>query len=190
MRRAALDIADVVNNRIREVSASTAPVSFATAQVGSLGASLNVLYVINRSRLHRSYFCTAVAGRRRCSSLLAVSGAVWQYGISHYLGRSGLQRARDLCSRPPRTAPAGAHRADKPGHIPVLAGGHWSGTASCHRARRDHHRGGNGTQVTAGKRRGERRGVESPDGVAMDTAGNLYIADNYNKRIRKVGSKG
>jgi hypothetical protein len=30
----------------------------------------------------------------------------------------------------------------------------------------------------------------SPDGLAVDTAGNLYIADLYNRRIRKVDSSG
>jgi sugar lactone lactonase YvrE len=30
----------------------------------------------------------------------------------------------------------------------------------------------------------------SPDGVAVDGAGNLYIADLYNRRVRKVDTSG
>jgi sugar lactone lactonase YvrE len=32
--------------------------------------------------------------------------------------------------------------------------------------------------------------LNSPDGVAFDTAGNLYIADTANNRIRKVNTAG
>src|SRR5207247_3916186 len=32
--------------------------------------------------------------------------------------------------------------------------------------------------------------LSSPDGVAVDTAGNLYIADRFNNRVRKVSTAG
>ena len=32
--------------------------------------------------------------------------------------------------------------------------------------------------------------LNNPKGVAVDTMGNLYIADTYNNRIRKVSSAG
>ena len=50
---------------------------------------------------------------------------------------------------------------------------------------------GNGSaRLFRGRRRGHQRQPEFPSGVALDAAGNLYIADSYNQRIRKVDTNG
>ena len=55
--------------------------------------------------------------------------------------------------------------------------------------RRDHHRGGNGTPGFSGDNGPATSAqLNYPEGVAVDSAGNLYIADTGNNRIRKVSN--
>jgi len=48
---------------------------------------------------------------------------------------------------------------------------------------------GNGTAGFSGDNGRRQRQLANPGGIAVDSAGNLYIADGYNYRIRKVGER-
>jgi sugar lactone lactonase YvrE len=58
---------------------------------------------------------------------------------------------------------------------------------------RDYHHGGgqrdNGYSGDGGAATNAAE-LRSPNGVAVDATGNLFIADSYNNRIRKVGTNG
>jgi len=62
-------------------------------------------------------------------------------------------------------------KVDNYGIIKTVAGGYDSGYS------------GDGGPATSAK-------LDGPEGVAIDTQGNLYIADSYNNRIRKVDTSG
>jgi len=47
---------------------------------------------------------------------------------------------------------------------------------------------GNGTAGYSATGRGNRRELSYPIGVAVDTAGNVYVADGYNNVVREISA--
>ena len=131
-----LYIADTNNHRIRKVDASTGNIS-TVAGTGTDGYSGDG--------------GAATAARLNSPSGVAVDGAG-----NLYIADTGNSRIR---------------KVDSSGNISTVAGTGTDGYS------------GDGAAATAAR-------LNSPSGVAVDGAGNLYIADTGNSRIRKVDSSG
>ena len=128
--------ADTNNHRIRKVDASTGNIS-TVAGTGTDGYSGDG--------------GAATAARLNSPSGVAVDGAG-----NLYIADTGNSRIR---------------KVDSSGNISTVAGTGTDGYS------------GDGAAATAAR-------LNSPSGVAVDGAGNLYIADTGNSRIRKVDSSG
>ncbi len=185
-------IADSGNNRVRKVAANgtistvagTGVAGYGGDGSAATGAQLNApqgvaldaagnLYIAdsNNRRIRKvdgSGKITTAAGNGNCCSYTGDGGAATKaqigtpYGLA--VDSSGNLYISDTGNNVVR-------KVDSSGTITTVAGNGSYGYS------------GDGTLATAAK-------LYGPYGVAADAAGNLYIADHYNSRIRMVSSSG
>ena len=193
-----LYIADTFNNRIRKVDA--AGVISTVAGDGTEGYSgdggpatatqLNIPFGVALDAAGNLYIADTRNNRIRKVDSAGRISTVAGDGTRGFSGDGGLAVGAQLCS-PTGVAPDGAgnlyiadwanHRirkVDADGNISTVAG---SGGVGCFGGFGGF--GGDGGAATAAQ-------LRLPTGVAPDGAGNLYIADWANHRIRKVDSDG
>ena len=180
---------DASNNRIRKVDAATGNISTA-AGGGSIGdggaavsARLNFPYGAALDRAGNIYIADTDNQRIRKVDTAGVITTVAGTGTDGDGGDGGPAASAQL--NYPRSVALDAagnlyiadrdnHRirkVDTAGNISTAAG---TGTPG---------RGGDGGPADAAQ-------LRFPSGAALDTAGNIYIADTFNQRIRKVDTAG
>jgi trimeric autotransporter adhesin len=178
-------IADTYNGLIREVSANT---TFPTTAIGSTSAAQNVLVQLNSAATitgiaaaqsqggQQEYTVGTVTGCTVNGTSSSASGTICTVPVTFqpgYPGNRGM--SLQVVSNAGNSAFAlngigtGPQVALTPGTMTTVAG---NGTMAY---------GGDGGAATSAN-------LVWPYGVAMDSAGNLYIADNGNGAVRKVAA--
>ncbi|MBI4478483.1 MAG: hypothetical protein HY651_00505 [Acidobacteria bacterium] len=187
-----LYIADWLNHRIRKVSANgiistvagTGVAGYSGDGDSAVSASLKEPHGVEVDAAGNIYFSDSSNNRIRKISLTGVISTVAGGGSSGSLGDDGqatsaslrtpLGLAFDATSGNLFIADASNHRIRKvaPTGIITTVAGNGVGAYS-----------GDGGQATSAS-------LRNPEGVAVDAAGNLYIADSGNLRIRQVSPGG
>jgi sugar lactone lactonase YvrE len=184
-----LYIADFINNRIRKVAtdgimttvAGTGAAGFSGDGGSATGAQLNRPLGIAVDSAGNIYFGDSVNNRVRKIDTKGIITTVAGTGVAGFLGDGGLATAAQL------DIPAGValdlsgnlyiadsnnshiRKVDTQGIITIAAGPGVSMTGSK----------GDGGPATSAK-------MDTPLGIAFDPSGNLYIADQFNNRIRRL----
>jgi uncharacterized protein (TIGR03437 family) len=184
-----LYIADTGNERIRVVGANGSIGTYAGTGVrGSTGgpaaaATFNEPSGIALDSAGNLYVADAASFRIRKIGTAGIVSTVAGNGTAVSSGDNGPALSAGLGTPVAVTLDAGGsiyiaesdgnrvRKVDPQGNITTVAG---TGTAGF---------GGDNGPATAAL-------LNGPDGVAVDSAGNLYIADQFNYRVRKVDSKG
>ena len=190
-----LYIADRSNNRIRKVDSSGNISTVAGGSIGDGGAAV-------AARLHNpssvaldgaGNLYIADWGNQRirkvsATGVISTVAGIGTIGTGGFSGDGGAAVAAQLNS-PSSVALDGSgnlyiadtynqriRKVDSSGNISTVAG---TGTGGLHTGGFS----GDGAAAVAAQ-------LNRPQGVALDGSGNLYIADTYNQRIRKVDSSG
>jgi len=184
-------IADGSNNRIRKVN--TSGIISTVAGNGTAGysgdggaataASLSSPYGVAVDSAGNIYIADRSNNRIRKVNTSGIISTVAGNGALGYSGDGGAATAAQLSS---------PHRVtvDSSGNIYIADTGNYrirkvntSGIISTVAGNGTQGYSGDGGAATAAQ-------INNPYGVAVDSAGNIYIADNGNKRIRKVNTSG
>jgi uncharacterized protein (TIGR03437 family) len=179
-------ISDSNNNRIRKVSAGTITTVAGNGNVGFSGdggpatsASLNGIVGVAVDPAGNLYIVDTNNNRIRKVSNGTIT-TVAGNGVSGFSGDGGLATSASLSS------PTGA-AIDLAGNLYIADGSNRirkispGGTIMTVAGNGNLGFSGDGGIATSAS-------LGAPTGVAVDSAGNLYIADNFNERIRKVSN--
>ena len=183
-----LYIADALNNRIREVTAATGSTQFPTTAVGStspqqslllqLGAAQTITSItaIKSQGGQQEYATGAITGCTVDGTTTNASGTICAVPITFqpaYAGERGVSlqvvASTGTFSFGLNGVGTGPQVAFTPGTMTTVAGNGTQGFS------------GDGGAATSAE-------LYGPGVVAVDSAGNLYIAELYNNRIRKVAA--
>jgi len=183
-----LYIADFLNSRIRKVAngvistiAGNGAHGFSGDGGAATAASLFDPFGVAVDSVGNLYISDFNNHRVRMVNISGTITTIAGNGIQGFSGDGGLATAASL-NTPYGVAVSASgdlYIADPPRIRKVTAGGIITTVA------------GNGTQGFSGDGGpATAAGLKSPYGVAVDTNGNIYIADEANQRIRKVSSSG
>jgi trimeric autotransporter adhesin len=182
-----LYIADSLNNRIRKASGTTSPVIFPETAVGSSSASQKVLLRINsslkitsisvpKSQGGKQEFTVGTIAGCTANGTTTNAGSLCTVPVTAHPGYPGwrqvplvVQTSAGTFNFGMESLGLGPQPVLLPGVIKTVAGTGAQGYSGD---------GGPATKAELG----------GAYGVAVDSAGNLYIADPYNYRVRKVSA--
>ena len=183
-----LSSAEADNQRIRKGSSATAPLSFTSTAIGTTSAPQNVLLSVNTALTISSVTVATSQGGKQEFTVGTVTGCVTDGVTSNPAG--------SICTIPVTFQPAYPGERQMPLVVQTSAGnfqfaleGTGTGPMVAFGPGIISTVAGNGTAgynidniAATGSE------LNSPYGAAMDGAGNLYIADQLNHRIRKVNT--
>ncbi len=181
-----LYIADEDTSQVRKVNAATAPLSFLNTAVGATSAPQSLLLYVNAALTISSVTVPSSQGGQHEFTVGAVSGCATDGITSNSAG--------SICSVPITFTPAFPGQRQMPLVVQTSAGnfqfaleGTGTGPLVAFGPGIISTVAGNGTQGYSGDS-GAATAAEtnSPLGIAVDGAGNLFISDFTNQRIRKV----
>ena len=183
-----LYIADALNNRIREVTAATGSTQFPATAVGSTSPQQSLLLQLGAAQTitsitavksqggQQEYATGAITGCTVDGTTTNASGTICAVPITFqpaYAGERGVSlqvvASTGTFSFGMNGVGTGPQVAFTPGNMTTVAGNGTQGFS------------GDGGAATSAE-------LYGPGVVAVDSAGNLYIAELYNNRIRKVAA--